>query len=739
MSELSCHRFRYGTQVVALATCFVWTQRLPANDYSFEWTNPTPQGNGLYGMAFEDALTGYAVGDKGTVLRTDDGGQTWIDLTSFPAFTTGLRDVRSMGPGQLLAVGDPPGIFRSDDGGVSWSAVSNPSTGPLFNIEEIPGGTLSVVGRHGAVLHSIDGGLTWTLLPPPFDREIYDQFWWDELHGYVVGSHVARQTDDGGQTWQPIPDVQESGAFTDIQFLDSQNGWLLEHFTTYRTTDGGASWFEKHGDFFESPIYQEEALFIDASRRFVITHLEGAEIWETQNDGPDWDILYRRIRTVGYTDIHMLSDGALVVCSSDGDLLRSVDMGQSWTNFTRSPEDGERSYLRAMTLLPSGKAFAGGRDQSWLRSDDGGETWEIPAATPGVNLVYCIEFLNDDFGLAGGYMTPGHSNIVRTTDGGESWISHELAPGYMGYAKAIAVPEETACFVVTTGDEVLEHFIFYSTDGGETWEERGTGIPGADDVEAICFLDTNVGFAGGGSSSGSPRIWKTVDGGALWTSVSTTGLPDPSHVRDMHWMSETTAVVVGRNGIYRTTNGGDLWTESIPDEGWYLDFYDSLHGVTANPFDEWVWVTADGGLTWEQVEYPWADGPRDVASTGDGFLVCGESSVILLGRGDDTNSVDGQGPGDLIDSSHKQLVRVSPNPTGGRLEFSYQSATQGRARFEIFDVNGRRVLAFTESIGVGPVTIRWDGTRLSAGIYFVQVVPEAGPIASGRFTVLSGR
>src|SRR3712207_8747955 len=32
------------------------------------------------GVAFADAARGYAVGERGLILRTDDGGKTWKDL-----------------------------------------------------------------------------------------------------------------------------------------------------------------------------------------------------------------------------------------------------------------------------------------------------------------------------------------------------------------------------------------------------------------------------------------------------------------------------------------------------------------------------------------------------------------------------------------------------------------------------------------------------------------------------------
>ena len=45
------------------------------------WGNPTPQGNTLRALDFQSGR-GYAIGDAGTALRTDDGGATWTGLAT---------------------------------------------------------------------------------------------------------------------------------------------------------------------------------------------------------------------------------------------------------------------------------------------------------------------------------------------------------------------------------------------------------------------------------------------------------------------------------------------------------------------------------------------------------------------------------------------------------------------------------------------------------------------------------
>src|SRR5436190_15215602 len=57
------------------------------------WQNPLPQGNPLNAIHFaKDKLSGFAVGNDNTILRTQDGGFTWqrqslpLDLTISSVF-----------------------------------------------------------------------------------------------------------------------------------------------------------------------------------------------------------------------------------------------------------------------------------------------------------------------------------------------------------------------------------------------------------------------------------------------------------------------------------------------------------------------------------------------------------------------------------------------------------------------------------------------------------------------------
>src|SRR5215212_2094991 len=77
------------------------------------WGNPLPQGDTLDAVDFVGAR-GYAVGEFGTMLRTDDGGATWTGVST--GLTEDLTDVRMITPDSVVIAGGCP-VRRSDDGG----------------------------------------------------------------------------------------------------------------------------------------------------------------------------------------------------------------------------------------------------------------------------------------------------------------------------------------------------------------------------------------------------------------------------------------------------------------------------------------------------------------------------------------------------------------------------------------------------------------------------------------------
>src|SRR5262245_35952433 len=114
---------------VAMASVFAATALLavPAraavqvSQSGWSWGNPTPQGNTIRAMDFF-AGRGYAIGDDGTALRTDDGGLTWTGLAT--GTSQDLTRVQAVNQDVVVILGgDGCVVRRSDDGGKTFRKV----------------------------------------------------------------------------------------------------------------------------------------------------------------------------------------------------------------------------------------------------------------------------------------------------------------------------------------------------------------------------------------------------------------------------------------------------------------------------------------------------------------------------------------------------------------------------------------------------------------------------------------
>ncbi len=87
-----------------------------------------------------------------------------------------------------------------------------------------------------------------------------------------------------------------------------------------------------------------------------------------------------------------------------------------------------------------------------------------------------------------------------------------------------------------------------------------------------------------------------------------------------------------------------------------------------------------------------------------------------------------------LDTARLEPLRVLPNPLRGRGIVVAPLSAQDAERLTVYDAKGRLV----ESLGVAKTGSRaWDPSRLSAGVYYVQLENRHGlPLARGRATIL---
>lgn len=190
----------------------------------------------------------YSRRTSGVLLRTDNGGRTWtkVEIPNIPA----LRQISFTSTHQGAALGDSSamystGYFQTRDGGFTWEPRSAKSPGPL---EKSPwrlndGGTVYRLDERGEPRE--------VLLQPV--QNVAREFNWQAIHSrgeqcWVAGSPgtTVLRSDDGGRTWKRFGTGQTT-PLRKLFFFDEQHGWAVGDLgRILATRDGGQTWRIQH-------------------------------------------------------------------------------------------------------------------------------------------------------------------------------------------------------------------------------------------------------------------------------------------------------------------------------------------------------------------------------------------------------------------------------------------------------------------------------------------------------------
>lgn len=185
------------------------------------------------------------------------------------------------------------------------------------------------------------------------------------------------------------------------------------------------------------------------------------------------------------------------------------------------------------------------------------------------------------------YMGSTGGGVWKTTSGGERWDN--ISDGYLGVgsigAVAVAGSDPNVLYVGTgsaciRGNVSPGDGVYKSTDAGRTWQR--VGLPDVGQIGAVQIHPRNpdVAYVAAlGHAFGKNRdrgVYRSLDGGGTWQRVlylsDSTGVVDlsmdprnPRVIFAAAWRGERKPWAVisggGESGIYRTTDGGENWTQ----------------------------------------------------------------------------------------------------------------------------------------------------------------------------------
>ena len=703
--------------LLAATAAPAWSQgEVTVGHSGWKWGNPQPQGNTLRTVEFAGG-TGYAAGDYGTLLRTENG-LSWSGVpTGLPGAQ--IAQIRVIDP-QTVILGVDCVMRRSDDGGQTFRRVpfaaresGCPSGVATFHFPTAMAGYVAL--QDGTVISTTDGGQAF-----------------------------------GGK--QPIPGTQVGGGGqgvpADIFFINDTTGFAVAGGSLFRTTDSAQNWVQK----FTGGARLRSVFFADPSTGYAVG--DNGTIIKTTDGGDVWVPQGSPATAGNLTKVRCASANVCLISTETGDqLLRTTDGGATIAAVDPSPLP-----IFAATFATATNAVGVGQNGATVFSSDAGSS----TATPGFSGVG--DRLGGAEGVTLNRLRATDANLVhaagdrgrvgRSTDGGKTWSTITVPTSQE--ITDVSFPDATNGYAIDTADAVR-----MTSNNGAQWTPIDIGdAPSVNALHAVdrnvVILFTNRGIwrstsaadtSGGGTTFeaidnakvrrttfddfdraggtlfayGPNSLWMSNDRGSSWRTIA--GPVKKPRYRRVDFVSSRVGFVLTTDGrVWQTRNGGRKWTAltSIGTADAYdMAWGDARHGWLAIP--SWadgdpagvVLRTDDAGKSWR----PQQISPTRIVAFGleapspaNGFALAGGA-----GRGADLFRTDSGG--DLGDAS-----AITVKPSVKRLRKA------GRVRLTVQlspGISGARVALLAHSGKGNRWTVVRDNATLGGGKLVVDMTVRA--------------
>lgn len=604
-----------------------------------------------------DPNTVYIGAVAGGVWKSVNGGTTWTSLNDFMGNLAVCALVIDPNNPNTIYAGTGEGffnldairgagIFKSTDAGASWSQLPSTNSSDFYYVNDLDfdalNGVLYAATRKG-LYSSIDGGLSFTpkvtaggsdancmdieiALTNP--RTIFATF------GLFSQAEIWRSTDAGvtfgqnmtlanfGRIEMAVSKSNPAVAYASFMDLSTYGTGAIIY-----TTDTGDNWFYATvpgpsyagaATYTGGQAWYDNILAVDPDNDSNLL-AGGIDNWKTTDGGINWTQKTNWYSQSGappyvHADQHSYvfapSNPNIVYLGNDGGIYKSTNKGENWTSMNNNLFITQFYYG---AVNPSGTVYAGGtQDNGTLRSTGSTNWTEILGGDGGAteidynntNIIY-MEYIN----LAFFKSTDGGATFFKAMNGiptgpnfydGTTDRTQFISPFSMD-------PNNSSTILAGT------YRVWRTTDGAANWTAistdltgDGSGSSGAT-ISTVIAADGNSNVIYAGCSNG--RVHVTTDAGSSWN-LRTSGLPNLSVTKITTDPNSPAIAYVTFSGytasakIYKTTNYGSNWTNisgNLPNL--------PTNCVVVNPSnanniyvgtDLGVFSTTDGGSSWLQ-------------------------------------------------------------------------------------------------------------------------------------------
>ncbi len=675
---------------------------LHGQNSNWKWISPLPQGNNLNSVCMLNENTIYAAGDNGTILKTDDYGQTWRIQNSGTTENLDFIFVFESGTGYVYTKN---GIkLKTENGGETWVEFSSDLSETIYKIIFI-NENVGYAITNDNLFKTENGGAEWF---PLFDS---DYFWItaisfiDENRGWIAGEEGRIfKTTDGGTGWIDLPVANEEDYYSDICFVNENVGFAIDYGLIIRTSNGGINWERRE---FSSYFELRQIVMTNETNGFIIGdnfHTTTGVSFYTTDGGDNW-----LTHNAGYENefncVAAVSLNKAALVGKSGLILTASNDGSEWL------ESSQRlpSFLSSQFFLAPGYGFFCGDDGLIIKTADGGNSLTFLNSGTSRDLT-SIFFVDENTG----YCCGGNHALLKTADGGNSWTEKEEGLECAFYDVVFPEDENLGYACGTCG-------VYKTTDGGEFWTKQLEYQYG--DFRELAFTDNEFGLA-----LNSYKLYITANGGIQWNEIT---VGDAWSFTACAAPNRENIFVLAGGEVYKSTDYGETWTKKFQTDSFCaeLQFIDQNNGFLSG---KTLFKTTDGGETWNEA-------PTGINFLGKTFFFNDKtgyaiSDLSILKTENGGGNVTEVATEENSEPEQFHLYQNYPNPFSKgengnpSTVIKYKIENEGFVTLKIYDILGKEIAVPVNSFQkAGSYSVSFNAKNLPGGIYFYR-------LQTGRFS-----
>jgi hypothetical protein len=621
--------------------------------------------------------------DDATFSTSSNDGNSWqqmnLQCNTFPVFDANANGfiVASNWDGISIFGNayDSVTIFRSTDNGSTWKSAFSISTSYITSLCNFTDSIiLAGTSKGELMLLSMDDSLPLKNGSLP-DGDVISSIASDSNVIYVgtQDSGVFRSF-DSGKSFVPINDnvadlrINKVYAHGGLLFVGTRGAGA------YRSTNNGTTWIQVVS---QCPKFQYYSVNDFASdQKGEIFAATDIGLFQSGSGESDWNLITRGglcTEHGGVSSVTCASDGSVFVLGES--LYRSIDNEQTWEPICADSGGWISQYAFSRGIL-----YIWGWN-GFYRSTDNGESWvAIDSGLVGVDSEW---FFGPTMDQCGHLFLLTDEALYVSTDSGSSWHQSLWEVSNGGFETYVS---NSNCDIFAGADGV-----FRSTDNGETWTLSGLAN------EYINYLAINSkGYIY--ASTETERLYRSTDNGTTWQFVSK--IDSGTEGMDIILIDSHDNILAGTNsnsghfGLLLSSDGGGTW---VPDDsGFYIG--NQIHSMTLSP-DGSIFVATDPDGLYRSASFP---------------LDVHYASALLPSI---------------------SLSQNSPNPVTQSTTISFTLPEPSYITLTLYDATGREVAALASGyMDSGEHDVPFQRSNLPSGVYFYRL--ESGSSSQTRAMVI---